>query len=149
LCRATFSRWLAGAARNPAHPGLRRRRHPVDYRASGCPRSRYDRPVATPARRSLRIMFFPISHAHVSPVYLGVVGFVIGVLGGYFGVGGSFLAGPALRLVGIDWNFAVGTDLAHIVGISVVAGRRDLALANVDLRPRSVSAFLSIAAAVD
>jgi uncharacterized membrane protein YfcA len=79
-------------------------------------------------------MFFPISHAHVSPIYLVVVGFVIGVLGGFFGVGGSFIAGPALRLVGIDWNFAVGTDLAHIVGKSVVAAKRHRALGNVDLR---------------
>ena len=45
-----------------------------------------------------------------------------------------FIAGPALRLVGIDWNFAVGTDLAHIVGKSVVAAKRHRALGNVDLR---------------
>ena len=79
-------------------------------------------------------MFFPISHAYVNPIYLIVVGFVIGVLGGFFGVGGSFIAGPALRLAGIDWNFAVGTDLAHIVGKSVVAAKRHRALGNVDLR---------------
>jgi len=92
-------------------------------------------------------MFFPISHAHVSPVYLGVVGFVIGVLGGFFGVGGSFLAGPALRLVGIDWNFAVGTDLAHIVGKSVVAAKRHRALGNVDLRLGFFMAIGTIAGA--
>src|SRR6266404_1827999 len=46
---------------------------------------------------------------------------VIAILGGFFGVGGSFIAGPALRAVGLDWNFAIGTDLAHIVGKSVVA----------------------------
>src|SRR5438270_254805 len=79
-------------------------------------------------------MFFPISHAHVSPIYLVIVGFLIGVLGGFFGVGGSFIAGPALRLMGIDWNFAVGTDLAHIVGKSVVAAKRHRALGNVDLK---------------
>src|SRR5438477_50136 len=94
----------------------------------------YNRFVAPPARRSFRMMFFPISHAHVNPIYLIVVGFVIGVLGGFFGVGGSFIAGPALRLAGIDWNFAVGTDLAHIVGKSVVAAKRHRALGNVDLR---------------
>jgi uncharacterized protein len=92
-------------------------------------------------------MFFPISHAHVSPIYLGVVGFVIGVLGGFFGVGGSFLAGPALRLVGIDWNFAVGTDLAHIVGKSVVAAKRHRALGNVDLRLGFFMAIGTIAGA--
>src|SRR5437868_7278258 len=79
-------------------------------------------------------MFFPISNSHISPVYLAIIGFLIGVLGGFFGVGGSFIAGPALRLVGLDWNFAVGTDLAHIVGKSVVAAKRHRALGNVDMR---------------
>ncbi|HEX8077104.1 MAG TPA: TSUP family transporter, partial [Chthoniobacterales bacterium] len=60
-------------------------------------------------------MFFPISDAHINPIYLVVIGFFIGVMGGFFGVGGSFIAGPALRAVGLDWNYAVGTDLAHIV----------------------------------
>jgi uncharacterized membrane protein YfcA len=79
-------------------------------------------------------MFFPISNSHINPIYLVVIGFLIGVLGGFFGVGGSFIAGPALRAVGLDWNFAVGTDLAHIVGKSVVAAKRHRALGNVDLR---------------
>src|SRR4051812_16053945 len=79
-------------------------------------------------------MFFPISNSHISPVYLVAIGFLIGVLGGFFGVGGSFIAGPALRAVGLDWNFAVGTDLAHIVGKSVVAAKRHRALGNVDLK---------------
>src|SRR5204863_9041343 len=79
-------------------------------------------------------MFFPISNSDINPLYLIVVGFVIGVLGGFFGVGGSFIAGPGLRLAGIDWNFAVGTDLAHIAGKSVVAAKRHRALGNGDLR---------------
>ena len=79
-------------------------------------------------------MFFPISGAHIDPIYLVVIGFLIGILGGFFGVGGSFIAGPALRAVGLDWNFAVGTDLAHIVGKSVVAAKRHRALGNVDLK---------------
>src|ERR1700751_2606525 len=79
-------------------------------------------------------MFFPISGAHISPIYLVTVGFLIGILGGFFGVGGSFIAGPALRLMGVDWNYAVGTDLAHIVGKSIVAARQHRTLGNVDLR---------------
>src|SRR5258705_13906859 len=79
-------------------------------------------------------MFFPISGAHISPIYLVIVGFLIGVLGGFFGGGGSFIAGPALRLVGVDWNFAVGTDLAHILGKSVVAAKRHRALGKFYLR---------------
>jgi uncharacterized membrane protein YfcA len=92
-------------------------------------------------------MFFPISGAHISPIYLAVVGFVIGILGGFFGVGGSFIAGPALRVVGLDWNYAVGTDLAHIVGKSVVAVRQHRAFGNVDLRLGFIMAFGTIAGA--
>jgi len=92
-------------------------------------------------------MFFPISGAHISPLYLILTGFVIGVLGGFFGVGGSFIAGPALRVVGLDWNFAVGTDLAHIVGKSVVAVRQHRAFGNVDLRLGFIMAIGTIAGA--
>ncbi len=92
-------------------------------------------------------MHFPISGADISPIYLAVIGFLIGVMGGFFGVGGSFIAGPALRAVGLDWNFAVGTDLAHIVGKSVVAARRHRALGNVDLRLGLIMALGTIAGA--
>src|ERR1700730_9320283 len=92
-------------------------------------------------------MFFPISGAHISPIYLVIVGFLIGILGGFFGVGGSFIAGPALRAVGLDWNFAVGTDLAHIVGKSVVAAKRHRALGNVDLKLGLIMALGTIGGA--
>jgi uncharacterized membrane protein YfcA len=92
-------------------------------------------------------MFFPISNSHISPIYLAVVGFLIGVLGGFFGVGGSFIAGPALRAMGVDWNFAVGTDLAHIVGKSVVAAKRHRALGNVDLKLGLIMALGTIGGA--
>lgn len=92
-------------------------------------------------------MFFPISGAQISPVYLVIIGFLIGILGGFFGVGGSFIAGPALRAVGLDWNFAVGTDLAHIVGKSVVAAKRHRALGNVDLRLGLIMALGTMAGA--
>ncbi len=93
-------------------------------------------------------MYFPISHSHINPIYLVVTGFVVGLLGGFFGVGGSFIAGPALRAMGLDWNFAVGTDLAHIVGKSVVAAKRHRALGNVNfiVSVVSIAAYLSISA---
>ena len=92
-------------------------------------------------------MFFPISGAHISPIYLALAGFLIGILGGFFGVGGSFIAGPALRAMGVDWNFAVGTDLAHIVGKSVVAAKRHRALGNVDLKLGLIMALGTIGGA--
>lgn len=79
-------------------------------------------------------MIFPISGVHIEPVYLIAVGFVVGVLGGFFGVGGSFLAGPALFTVGVPMNFVVGTDLAHIVGKSIVAARKHRTLGHIDIK---------------
>lgn len=79
-------------------------------------------------------MTFPISGTHIDPIYLMAIGFIVGMLGGFFGVGGSFLAGPALFAVGVPMNFVVGTDLAHIVGKSIVAARKHRTLGNVDLK---------------
>src|SRR5207253_6945730 len=49
--------------------------------------------------------------------------------------------------VGLDWNFAVGTDLAHIVGKSVVAAKRHRALGNVDLKLGLIMAIGTIGGA--
>src|SRR6201993_134241 len=92
-------------------------------------------------------MFFPISNSHINPIYLVVVGFIIGILGGFFGVGGSFIAGPALRLMGVNWNYAVGTDLAHIVGKSIVAARQHRTMGNVDLKLGLIMALGTIGGA--
>src|SRR3954462_1714228 len=79
-------------------------------------------------------MVFPISGVEVNPLYLMGVGFIVGILGGFFGVGGSFLAGPALYAIGVPMNFVVGTDLSHIVGKSIVAARKHRTLGNIDLK---------------
>jgi uncharacterized protein len=79
-------------------------------------------------------MDFQISNTHINPLWLVATGFVVGVFGGFFGVGGSFLAGPALFGFGVPMNFVVGTDLAHIVGKSIVAARKHGRLGNIDLK---------------
>jgi uncharacterized membrane protein YfcA len=79
-------------------------------------------------------MFFPISGVTISPLLLAAVGLVVGLLGGFFGVGGGFLAAPTMLLLGVPGNFVVGTDLAHMTGKSIVAARRHRALGHVDLR---------------
>jgi uncharacterized protein len=86
-------------------------------------------------------MFFPISGTHLDPVVLVLLGLVIGVLGGFFGVGGSFLAGPALFALGVPFNFVIGTDLLHIVGKSLVAAREHHLLGHIDLK---LAAFMVI-----
>lgn len=79
-------------------------------------------------------MYFPIADVTVNPLFLAGVGFVVGLLGGFFGVGGGFLAGPMMFLVGVPMNFVVGTDLAHMTGKSIVAARRHRALGHVDIK---------------
>ena len=79
-------------------------------------------------------MYFPISGVTVNPLFLAGVGFVVGLLGGFFGVGGGFLAGPMMFLAGVPMNFVVGTDLAHMTGKSIVAARRHRVLGHVDIK---------------
>jgi uncharacterized membrane protein YfcA len=79
-------------------------------------------------------MYFPIADVTVNPLFLAGVGFLVGLLGGFFGVGGGFLAGPMMFLVGVPMNFVVGTDLAHMTGKSIVAARRHRVLGHVDIK---------------
>jgi len=77
---------------------------------------------------------FPIAGVTINPVLLAGVGFLVGLLGGFFGVGGGFLAGPLMFWTGVPMNFVVGTDLAHMTGKSIVALRRHRALGHVDVK---------------
>ena len=89
-------------------------------------------------------MDFLISGTHINPIYLIVIGFIVGICGGFFGVGGSFLAGPALFAFGVPMNFVVGTDLAHIVGKSIVAAKKHRVLGNVDIKLGLIMAAATI-----
>src|SRR6266702_3769159 len=89
-------------------------------------------------------MFFPISGAHISPIYLVIVGFVIGILGGFFGVGGSFIAGPALRVVGLDWNFAIGTIVGAEIGAQLIQMLKRAGNVNLVVSIVSIAVYVSI-----
>ena len=79
-------------------------------------------------------MYFPIAGVTVNPLLLAGLGFLVGILGGFFGVGGGFIAGPLMFWMGVPMNFVVGTDLAHMTGKSIVAARRHRALGHVDIK---------------
>jgi uncharacterized membrane protein YfcA len=79
-------------------------------------------------------MEFPISGVTIDPLLLVGIGFLVGVLGGFFGVGGGFIAGPLMFWSGVPMNFVVGTDLAHMTGKSIVAAKRHRALGHVDIK---------------
>jgi uncharacterized protein len=93
----------------------------------------------------MKPMDFLISGTHIPPGYLMGIGFIVGILGGFFGVGGSFLAGPALFALGMPMNFVVGTDLTHIVGKSIVAATKHRTLGNVDMKLGMIMVFGTIA----
>lgn len=79
-------------------------------------------------------MEFPITGVTISPIFLIVIGFLVGLLGGFFGVGGGFIAGPLMFWSGVPMNFVVGTDLAHMTGKSIVAAKRHRTMGHVDLK---------------
>lgn len=89
-------------------------------------------------------MDFPISGTHIDPAWLILAGFFVGVLGGFFGVGGSFLAAPILFTLGVPMNFVVGTDLSHIVGKSIVAAKKHHSLGNVDMKLAAIMVLPTI-----
>ncbi|MFQ5593065.1 MAG: sulfite exporter TauE/SafE family protein [Anaerolineae bacterium] len=79
-------------------------------------------------------MHFPISGITVNPAYLAGIGFIVGILAGFFGVGGGFLTGPMLLIFGMPGHMVPGTDLAYMTGKSIVAARRHRALGHVDVK---------------
>jgi len=79
-------------------------------------------------------MEFPITGVTIDPLFLIGIGFMVGLLGGFFGVGGGFLAGPLMFWSGVPMNFVVGTDLAHMTGKSIVAAKRHRTLGHVDIK---------------
>jgi uncharacterized membrane protein YfcA len=79
-------------------------------------------------------MEFPITGVTINPLFLIGIGFLVGILGGFFGVGGGFIAGPLMFWSRVPMNFVVGTDLAHMTGKSIVAAKRHRTLGHVDIK---------------
>lgn len=59
---------------------------------------------------------------------------MVGIMGGFFGVGGGFIAGPMMFWFGVPMNFVIGTDLAHMTGKSIVAAKKHGRLGQVDAK---------------
>jgi len=59
---------------------------------------------------------------------------MVGVLGGFWGIGGGWIMTPGLYVLGVPMNFAVGTSLAYILGQSVLASLRHREFGHVDVR---------------
>ncbi|WP_267641244.1 sulfite exporter TauE/SafE family protein [Haloarchaeobius amylolyticus] len=61
-------------------------------------------------------------------------GVLIGILFGFFGMGGSFLVTPALLVMGYETDVAVASGLAFVFGTSVIATLKHRDLGQVDYK---------------
>jgi uncharacterized protein len=68
-----------------------------------------------------------------APIFLLVlVGFTVGIVGGFIGVGGGYMVTPALIVFGFPGYMASGIDMTHICGKGLVSTVRHRQLGNID-----------------
>jgi len=79
-------------------------------------------------------VYLPVAEMPFNALILVSIGFAVGVLGGFFGVGGAWVVTPALNIFGFPMAYAIGTDLAHIFGKSIVATAKHRKMGNVDMK---------------
>ena len=65
---------------------------------------------------------------------LFLVGAVVGILGGFFGVGGGWIVTPVLNILGLPMTHAVGTGFAYIFGMSGVSAWKHRGHGNLEYR---------------
>ena len=80
------------------------------------------------------ITFPELAGVQVNLFFLIFTGFSAGILSGFAGVGGAFIVTPALIVLGLPANFAVGTSLAWVMGNAIVGAFRHRRLGNVDMK---------------
>ncbi len=79
-------------------------------------------------------MYFPNADVTINPALLVVLGLIVGMLGGFFGVGGGFLITGGLLVFGVPTLYAVGSGLALVVGTSLMNTLNHREMGNVDYR---------------
>jgi len=67
-------------------------------------------------------------------ILLVLMGFLVGILSGFFGFGGGFIITPFLFTLGLPMNIAVGTSITQIMGTAVIATMRHRTLRHVDVK---------------
>jgi hypothetical protein len=79
-------------------------------------------------------IYLPIAGQSVNAAFIVVLGFLVGVLSGMFGVGGGFLTTPLLIFYGIPPTVAVASASTQITGASVSGVMVHLRRGGVDLK---------------
>lgn len=79
-------------------------------------------------------IYLPIAGQSVNALFIIVLGFIVGVLSGMFGVGGGFLTTPLLIFYGIPPTVAVASASTQITGASVSGVMVHMRRGGVDLK---------------
>src|SRR6478736_2847141 len=79
-------------------------------------------------------IYLPIAGLSVNAVFIVVLGFLVGLLSGMFGVGGGFLTTPLLIFYGIPPTVAVASATTQITGASVSGAYAHMHRGGVDLK---------------
>ncbi|MGN6848816.1 MAG: sulfite exporter TauE/SafE family protein [Sphingomicrobium sp.] len=83
-------------------------------------------------------IYLPIAGQSVNAMFIILLGFVVGVLSGMFGVGGGFLTTPFLIFYGIPPTVAVASAATQITGASVSGVMVHMRRGGVDLKMGTV-----------
>jgi uncharacterized membrane protein YfcA len=79
-------------------------------------------------------IYLPIAGQSVNALVIVMLGFVVGILSGMFGVGGGFLTTPLLIFYGIPPTVAVASSSTQITGASVSGVMVHMRRGGVDLK---------------
>ena len=77
-------------------------------------------------------MYLPFVNQQFNVLLLLGLGFAVGVLAGFFGMGGGWVVAPALYSLGFPMHYAIGTGLANITAQSALATVKHRKMGNVD-----------------
>ncbi len=75
---------------------------------------------------------FPVAGITAPIPLLVLIGFTVGIVGGFIGVGGGYMVTPALIVFGFPGYMASGIDMTHIAAKGVVSTIRHRQLGNID-----------------
>ena len=89
-------------------------------------------------------IYLPVAGIEFNALLLLLIGFCVGIMGGFFGVGGGWMITPALNIFGFHMAFAIGTPLASIFGQSLGAVKKHQRMGNVDWKLGLISIITSV-----
>ncbi len=90
-------------------------------------------------------ILMPIAGVKIFWPGLIILGIGVGVIGGFFGMGGAWMVTPGLNILGFPMAFAIGTDIAHMAGKSLISTMRHGKFGNVDYKLGFIMLFGTIA----